>query len=117
MKLESRTDYRGRRHLRLRKKIRGSAARPRMSVMVSNKHMYVQFIDDDAAVTLAAVSTQAEGLGARKNVAGAKLLGHRAAAVAKEKGIATVVFDRGGYRFHGRVKAIADGAREAGLQF
>jgi len=88
-----------------------------MSVMVSNKHMYVQFIDDDAAATLAAVSTLVEGIGARKNVAGAKVLGQRAAAVAKEKGIETVVFDRGGLQFHGRVKAIADGAREGGLRF
>ena len=103
--------------MRLRKKVRGSAARPRMSVMVSNKHMYVQFVDDDAAATLAAVSTQTEGIGARKNVAGAKLLGQRAAVVAKEKGIETVVFDRGGLQFHGRVKAIADGAREGGLRF
>lgn len=88
-----------------------------MSVMISNKHMYVQFIDDLAGVTLAAVSTAGEGSGTKKNVQYARQLGQKAAAAAKEKGIQTVVFDRGGYRFHGRVKAIADGAREAGLHF
>ena len=85
--------------------------------MVSNNHLYVQFVDDERGVTLAAVSTKgANGLG-RKNVSGAKEVGQRAAELAKAKGIEAVVFDRGGYRYHGRVKALADAAREAGLKF
>ena len=103
--------------MRLRRRIAGTAGCPRMCVMVSNQHMYVQFIDDASGVTLAAASSLGKGTGIRKNVEGARLLGQRAGAVAREKGIETVVFDRGGYRYHGRVKAIADGAREAGLRF
>ena len=101
--------------MRLRQKVVGTAQRPRMSAFVSNKHMYVQFIDDTDGKTLAAVATPA--VGHHKNVAGARELGQRAGAAAKEKGIAAVVFDRGGCKYHGRLKAIADGAREAGLQF
>ena len=117
MKLVSRKDYRTRRHLRLRQTIRGTAACPRMCVAISNKHMYVQFVDDDQGVTLAAASTTSGDEGARKNLAGAKWLGESAAAAAKAKGIQRVVFDRGGRKFHGRVKAIADAAREQGLEF
>ena len=116
MNLDSRKDYRQRRHMRLRKHVQGTAERPRMAVVVSNRHMYVQFIDDERAMTLAAASTMADEV-VKKNVVAAKQLGQRAAAAAIEKGIQKVVFDRGGHRFHGRVKAISDGAREAGLKF
>jgi large subunit ribosomal protein L18 len=89
-----------------------------MSVCLTGQHIYVQFIDDAAGRTLVAVSTAAaEGKGTKATVAGAKTLGALAAQKAKEKNISTVVFDRGGFRFHGRVKALADAAREAGLKF
>lgn len=114
LKLKNRKDYRVRRHLRLRQKVRGSAARPRMAIFVSNCHMYVQFVDDDARQTLA----QATTLGledAKVNVATATVLGGKAAAAAQEKGIRKVVVDRGGFKYHGRVKAIVEAAVAAGL--
>jgi large subunit ribosomal protein L18 len=120
MKVVTKKDYRRRRHLRLRRKVQGTSARPRMSVYVSNRHLYVQFIDDAAGSTLAAASTQTEGLGVpegKKNVDVAKKLGALAARVAQDKGIREVVFDRGGFNFTGRIKALADAAREAGLKF
>jgi len=120
MKLKTRTDYRKRRHLRVRRKVQGTTERPRMSVFVSNKHMYVQFIDDLEAKTLASVSTQdsqMKEMAGKNTVEAAKKLGSMAAKVAKDKGVETVVFDRGGFPFRGRVKAIADSAREAGLKF
>lgn len=114
----TRAQARDRRHLRLRQKVSGTAARPRFSVCLTGQHIYVQFIDDVAGKTLAAVSTLAgDGKGTKANVAGAKKLGALAAQTAKAKGITTVVFDRGGFRYHGRVKALADAAREAGLKF
>ena len=92
-----------------------------MCVFISNKHMYVQFIDDAAAITLASASTVIKDLKAaaqgKNTVAVAKQLGQMAAKAAKEKGIETVVFDRGGFAYKGRVKALADGAREVGLKF
>jgi len=89
-----------------------------MSVFVSNKHLYVQFIDDAAAKTLAAVSTLEGAVkGQRLNVETAKQLGVLAAKAAQEKGIATVVFDRGGFAYRGRIQALADAARESGLKF
>ena len=107
-----------RRHARVRKKVTGTAERPRMSVKFTGQHIYVQFVDDGAGRTLAAVSTRAKGftekLGA--NVKGATRLGALAAEAAKGKGIAAVVFDRNGARYHGKVKAIADAAREGGLK-
>jgi large subunit ribosomal protein L18 len=109
------------RHWRIRKKISGTKERPRMSVRFSNQHIMVQFIDDVARVTVASASTQgkkaqaAEKLAA--NVAGAKKIGALAAQAAKSKGITSVVFDRSGARYHGKVKALADAAREGGLQF
>jgi large subunit ribosomal protein L18 len=118
MKVNNLNDYRVRRHLRLRQKLQGSAERPRMNVFVSNKHLYVQFIDDAAGKTLAAVSTLDGALkGQKLNVATAKQLGARAAKAAQEKGIATVVFDRGGFAYRGRLQALADAAREGGLKF
>lgn len=116
MKPKTRKEYRLRRHLRVRGKVRGTADRPRMAVMLSNKHMYVQFVDDSRGKTLAMVSTNGKQAPVRtRNVAGAQALGQAAAKRAKEKGITSVVFDRGGFRYHGRVRAIAEAAREEGL--
>jgi large subunit ribosomal protein L18 len=119
MKLTSKAEFRTRRHLRLRQKVRGSAERPRMSVFVSNQHIYVQFIDDDAARTLAAVSTKSASMAdaARANSEAAKKLGALAAEAAKGAGIQAVVFDRGGFPYRGRIKLMAEAARENGLVF
>ena len=103
---------RQKRHLRLRQRIIGSAARPRMSICITNKHMYVQFIDDDAGRTLASASSIKEQ---KANVEVAKNLGKAAAEAAKAAGISTVVVDRGGFKYHGRVKAIVESAVQAGL--
>jgi large subunit ribosomal protein L18 len=109
------------RHWRIRKKVSGTKERPRMSVRFSNQHIMVQFIDDVARVTLASTSTQGKKAQAEAklvaNVAGAKKIGVLAAQVAKDKGIVRVVFDRSAARYHGKVKALADAAREGGLQF
>lgn len=118
MNWKTKTDKRIRRHHRVRNKVAGTALRPRMSVYRSNHHLLVQFIDDEAEVTLAAVSTQQADLKGKGNtVETAKLVGAKAAEVAKSAGISSVVFDRGGNRFGGRVRALADAAREGGLQF
>ncbi len=112
-------ESRARRHQRARVKINGTAARPRMSVCFSEKHVYVQFIDDAAGRTLVSVSTQEPGVRAlnlRANLAGAVQVGQLAAKRAVESKIEAAVFDRGGFKYHGRVKAIADAAREAGLK-
>ncbi len=104
--------------MRLRQKLRGTVERPRMSVCFTNKAIYVQFIDDVKGQTLAATSSLApDTKGTKANLAGAKKIGALAAQKAKEKNITEVVFDRGGFRYHGRVKALADAAREAGLKF
>jgi large subunit ribosomal protein L18 len=114
----TRVEARYRRHLRLRQEIRGTAQRPRMSVCLTGKHIYVQLIDDVSGVTLVSASTVAPELkGTKSTIAGAKKVGQLAAQKAKAKNIAEVVFDRGGLRYHGRVKALADAAREAGLRF
>jgi large subunit ribosomal protein L18 len=109
------------RRWRIRKKIVGSRERPRMAVCFSNKNIYVQFIDDQAGVTLASASTAHKSIPDRDklaaNVASAKRIGQYAAEAARAKGIEQVVFDRGGTRYHGKVKALADAAREAGLKF
>jgi len=107
-------------HDRIRKKLQGTAERPRLNVYRSLNHIYVQVIDDMSGKTLASAST-AEGNKADRrtggNVASAKAVGKTIAERAKAKGISKVVFDRGGYIYHGRVKALADAAREGGLQF
>jgi large subunit ribosomal protein L18 len=103
------------RHLRVRKKVSGTADRPRLVVFRSDKHIYAQLVDDDAGRTIATVSTLKVGSG--KKTEKASEVGKQVAAVAKDKGITRVVFDRGGYKYHGRVKAVADGAREGGLEF
>ena len=115
---QTKVEARNRRHQRLRQKVRGTAERPRMSVCLTGKHIYVQFIDDVKRVTLAAAGTVgSEMKGTKGTVAGAKKVGQLAAQQAKTKNITAVVFDRGGMRYHGRVKALADAAREAGLKF
>ena len=110
-----------RRHWRVRQKVTGTLERPRMSVKFTSANIYVQFIDDQAGRTLAAVSTLNKSVPDREslaaNAASATRLGKIAAEAAKAKGIAQVVFDRGGARYHGKVKAQADAAREAGLKF
>jgi large subunit ribosomal protein L18 len=108
------------RQWRIRKKVIGTSERPRMAVCFTAAHIYVQFIDDAAGKTLASASTRSKPLREKKlaaNVASAKTIGSTAAQAAIEKGIKAVVFDRGGARYHGKVKALADAAREAGLQF
>ncbi len=105
--------------MRLRKKVMGTAQRPRLSVCFTNQNIHVQFIDDLSGKTLVAVSTAGKKVNAevKSNVAGAKRIGALAAQKALEKQISQVVFDRGGWKFHGKVKALADAAREAGLKF
>jgi large subunit ribosomal protein L18 len=109
------------RHLRVRKKINGTVARPRLSVFRSAKHMYAQLIDDVQGVTLVAASTQdkelTEAIGNGGSVEAARKVGELLAKRAQAKGVNQVVFDRGGYLYHGRIQALADAAREAGLEF
>lgn len=117
----NRKETRARRHVRLRKKLEGTAARPRLSVYRSLKHFHVQLVDDIAGKTLLGVSSvDAEIKGKAKNMSsqeGAKLVGALVAKRAVEKNIVNVVFDRGGIKYHGAIKALADSAREAGLKF
>jgi len=112
---------RARRHRRVRKKVFGAPGRPRLAVYRSLRHIYAQIIDDTAGRTLASVSTLSadvrEGLDSTGNCAAARAAGKRLAEKALAHGIRAVVFDRGGFKFHGRVKALADAAREAGLLF
>jgi large subunit ribosomal protein L18 len=105
-------------HKRIRAKISGTAERPRLAVFRSVKHIYAQIIDDATGHTIAAASSNEKSASITGgNVAGAKEVGRLVAERAKEKGIKSVVFDRGGYLYHGRIKALADAAREAGLEF
>jgi len=114
----TRTAARHRRHLRGRKHLRGTAERPRLAIYRSNKYIYAQVIDDIEGTTLAAASSQESDLrGERLNVDTAAKVGTMVADRAKEAGVTSVVFDRGGYKYHGRLKALADAAREAGLEF
>jgi large subunit ribosomal protein L18 len=110
---------RKKRHARVRTKVFGTAERPRLNVYRSNKHIYAQVIDDVKAVTIVSASTLDKELNLEStgNVEAAQKVGELVAKRALEKGIKTVVFDRGGYLYHGRVKALADAAREAGLEF
>ena len=117
---KARREGRLRRHRRVRKKIHGTAARPRLAVHRSNTHLSVQVIDDDAGRTLAAASTTEADLraaGAGGSVEAATRVGTLIAERAKAAGVEQVVFDRGGYRYHGRIAAVATAAREAGLEF
>ena len=116
----AKVEGRARRKRRIRKKLSGSGERPRVSVFRSAKHIYVQAIDDSKGSTLATVSTLSDGVkGAVEGTKTdeAKAVGAALAKVLKEKGIEQIVFDRNGYLYHGRVKALAEGAREAGLKF
>ncbi len=121
MRIEKKEKLRKLRHWRIRKKVQGTAERPRMAVCFTNKNIHVQFIDDLAGKTLAATSTVSKSTAAngavKANVNGAQIIGKLAADAARSKGISKVVFDRAGARYHGKVKALADAAREAGLQF
>jgi len=118
---KSRTDRTRVRHARLRKHLLGSGARPRLTVFISNKHIYVQIIDDSKGATLAAVSTVdkdvAKACAGKKRVEQSAVVGEVIAKAAVEKGVTSVVFDRGGRAYHGRVKALAEAARKAGLVF
>ena len=121
MAFESRNDKRAKRHERVRKTVFGTPERPRMAVFKSLKNISVQIIDDVNHKTLAAASTLDKDIKAEAAYGGnkeaAKLVGKKIGKAAKDAGIETVCFDRGGYLYHGRVKELADGAREAGLQF
>ena len=111
-------DPRVRRHRRVRKKVRGTAERPRLAVFRSNNHIYAQVIDDVAGRTVAAASSADKALeGSGGNVDAATKVGALVAERAKAAGVERVVFDRGGFRYHGRVAALADAAREGGLEF
>lgn len=121
IKIEARNVARKKRHLRIRSKISGTAERPRLCVFRSNKYIYVQLIDDVAGCTLVSASTLekvvAQNLKSTSNLEAAVFLGAEIAKRALEKGITEVVFDRAGYAYHGKVKALADAARGAGLKF
>ncbi len=115
-KAEQKRIGRARRRRRIRRIVRGTDERPRLSVFRSNRYLYAQLISDESGRTLAAVSTlKSEGAGV--TLEKAKALGSAIAGKCKELGIERIVFDRGGYRYHGRIKALADAAREAGLKF
>jgi len=117
---QARRNGRIRRHRRVRKKIHGTAVRPRLAVFRSNRHVSVQVIDDDAGTTLAAASTHEADLrsaGSGASVEAATRIGKLVAERSKAAGIEQVVFDRGGFAYHGRIAAVASAAREAGLEF
>jgi large subunit ribosomal protein L18 len=118
-KIKTQAHRRYRRHLRVRKKVVGTPERPRLVVFRSSKHIYAQLVDDSRGVTLLGASDRSEGMTpeAKGKTGKSFALGQLIAAQAKAKGIARVVFDRGGYQYHGRVKAVADGARKGGLEF
>ena len=118
---ESRSEIRVKKHLRVRNRFQGTAERPRLAVFRSNNHMYAQIIDDVAQTTLVSASTTQKEVKAElektNDVAAASYLGTVIAKRALEKGITTVVFDRGGFIYQGKIQALADAAREAGLEF
>ena len=117
MAQKSRADIRQGVHSRIRKKVRGSAERPRLAVFRSLNHIYAQVIDDQTGKTLATASTTEKDLGTKTggNIEAAKIVGKTIAERAQQAGVSSVVFDRGGYVYHGRVKALLDATREAGL--
>ncbi len=121
IKKPSRSEARAKRHYRLRNKISGTPEQPRLAVFRSNMHIYAQIIDDTVGNTLCAASTMEADIKAKlektNDVEAAKAVGEALAKKALEKGITTVVFDRGGFVYHGKIQALADAAREAGLQF
>jgi large subunit ribosomal protein L18 len=119
--MDKKHELRRRRHYRLRRRVTGTPARPRLAVFRSSKHIYAQIIDDADGRTLAAASTMDAGLKGQLKTGGdldaAKAVGKLVAERGKEKGVSQVVFDRGGFAYHGRVASLADAAREAGLDF
>jgi large subunit ribosomal protein L18 len=121
MSKQDRNEVRRRIHLRIRKRIRGTTERPRLAIFRSLNHIFAQVIDDDKGVTVVSASSldKEASLGRQSggNIAGAKVVGAEIAKRAQAKGIQSVVYDRGGYPYHGRVKALADAARESGLKF
>lgn len=118
MSLTARKTIRRRIHARIRRKVSGTAAKPRLAVHFSNQHVYAQLIDDEAGHTLASASTEIGGTTrVAANSSRAAAVGKEIAERARQAGIEAVVFDRGGFLFHGKVKALADAAREAGLKF
>ncbi len=121
IKKPSRSAARAKRHYRLRNRISGTAEQPRLAVFRSNMHIYAQIIDDTVGNTLCAASTMEADIKAKlektNDVEAAKAVGEAVAKKALEKGITTVVFDRGGFVYHGKIQALADAAREAGLKF
>ncbi|MFM2123794.1 MAG: hypothetical protein RL328_245 [Acidobacteriota bacterium] len=117
MARDSKATIRKRIHKRIRAKLAGTTERPRLAVFRSLNHIYAQVIDDTQGLTVAAAASNEKGGANGGNVAGAKAIGKLVAERAKAKGVEAVVFDRGGYLYHGRVKALADAAREAGLKF
>jgi large subunit ribosomal protein L18 len=112
-------DRRYRRHLRVRRKVAGTAERPRLVVFRSLKHIYAQLVNDDTGLVLLGVADSSEGVTpeAKGKVSKGHAVGMRLAELAKKKGFSRVVFDRAGYRYHGRVQAVAEGARKGGLEF
>ncbi len=117
MATRTKKNLRDARHTRIRKRVAGTAARPRLAVFRSLKNISAQIIDDATGTTLAAASSQEKALGTKGNAEGAKAVGTALAQRAKEAGVTAVIFDRGGFKYHGRVASLADGAREAGLEF
>ena len=117
-KIKTQAHRRARRHLRVRKRVQGTPGRPRLVVFRSSKHIYAQVVDDERGVTLVGASDRTESIAidGKGKTAKSFALGQLIAAKAKAKGIAKVVFDRGGYQYHGRVKAVAEGARKGGLE-
>ena len=117
-RVKTSAERRARRHLRVRKKVAGTPQRPRLVVFRSSKHIYAQLVDDERGVTLLGASDRSEGVQVEGpgKIAKSFALGRLIAARAKERGITSVVFDRGGYLYHGRVRAVADGARKGGLE-
>ncbi len=114
----TRTDARRRRHFRVRKSVHGTASKPRLAVFRSNKHIYAQVIDDEGGITLASASSQESAVkGKTLTVGTAAEVGTLVGARAKDAGISAVAFDRGGFKYHGRIKALADAARQTGLEF
>ncbi len=119
MARDSKNQIRVRIHARIRRRLSGTEARPRLAVFRSVKHIYAQVIDDGKSHTVVSASSteKTAGVGTGGNLAGAKAIGKLVAERAQGKGIKAVVFDRGGYQYHGRIKALAEAAREAGLEF
>lgn len=117
MAIRDRKTIRQRIHSRIRRKLRGTAERPRLAVYFSNQNVYCQIINDDDGKTIVSASTKEKGAVSKSNIEAASKIGAAIAERATEKGVSSVVFDRAGFTFHGKVKALADAAREKGLKF